>query len=176
MIVFDLRCQYGGHVFEAWFGSSADYESQKQRGLLSCPLCGDTAIDKAVMAPAVGAKGNQTRDPITPSDSPATAASINNAPATTVAAAVPHAHAPAPDPQAIKSMLNALAKAQAEALKSSTWVGTEFADTARAMHEGEIDQQPIHGQASLDETRSLIEEGIEIMPLPFPVRPPGMDN
>jgi hypothetical protein len=58
MIVFDLRCG-GAHVFEAWFGSTADYESQRDRGLIACPLCGDTGIDKAVMAPAVAAKGNR---------------------------------------------------------------------------------------------------------------------
>lgn len=57
MIVFDLRCA-GGHVFESWFGSSAAYEEQRTRGLVSCPLCGDTVIDKAVMAPNVAAKGN----------------------------------------------------------------------------------------------------------------------
>ncbi len=58
MIVFDLRCG-GGHVFEAWFGSSADYESQRERALISCPVCGDGSIEKAVMAPNVAAKGNQ---------------------------------------------------------------------------------------------------------------------
>ncbi len=58
MIVFDLRCG-GAHVFEAWFGSSADYEGQRKRGLIACPLCGDSTIDKAVMAPAVAAKGNR---------------------------------------------------------------------------------------------------------------------
>jgi hypothetical protein len=58
MIVFDLKCS-AGHVFEAWFGSSADYEGQRARGLVACPLCDDTGIEKAVMAPAVGAKSNQ---------------------------------------------------------------------------------------------------------------------
>ena len=62
MIVFDLRCG-GAHVFEAWFGSTADYESQRDRGLIACPLCGDTGIDKAVMAPAVAAKGNRRAAP-----------------------------------------------------------------------------------------------------------------
>lgn len=57
MIVFDLRCG-GSHVFEAWFGSSADYDSQRDRNLIACPLCGDTDIGKAAMAPAVSAKGN----------------------------------------------------------------------------------------------------------------------
>jgi len=58
MIVFDLRCG-AGHVFEAWFGSSADYADQQTRGLVDCPICGDRSIEKAVMAPAVGAKGNR---------------------------------------------------------------------------------------------------------------------
>jgi hypothetical protein len=60
MIIFDLRCAPHGHVFEAWFGSSDDYEGQRARGLVSCPLCGSGDIDKAPMAPSVGAKGNQT--------------------------------------------------------------------------------------------------------------------
>ncbi len=59
MIIFDLRCAPAGHVFEAWFGSGEDYEAQKARGLVSCPLCGSQDVDKAPMAPAVGAKGNQ---------------------------------------------------------------------------------------------------------------------
>ncbi len=63
MIVFDLKCGAAGHVFEAWFGSSEDYEGQKARGLVSCPLCGDGDIAKAVMAPQVAAKGNQSDGP-----------------------------------------------------------------------------------------------------------------
>lgn len=57
MIVFDLRCA-GAHVFEAWFASSAAYEEQRGRGLIDCPVCGDTDVAKAVMAPNVAAKGN----------------------------------------------------------------------------------------------------------------------
>lgn len=64
MIVFDLKCA-ADHVFEAWFGSSADYETQKGRGLVQCPLCGSDSIEKAVMAPAVSPKGNsRAGDPI----------------------------------------------------------------------------------------------------------------
>ena len=64
MIVFDLRCG-AGHVFETWFGTSEDYEDQRGRGLVICPLCGDAQVGKAVMAPAVAAKGNQA-----PTDAP----------------------------------------------------------------------------------------------------------
>lgn len=67
MIVFDLKCTHA-HVFEAWFGSSADYEDQRARGLLSCPICGDADIAKAVMAPNIPAKGN--RAPSTPAAAP----------------------------------------------------------------------------------------------------------
>lgn len=59
MIVFDLKCTRT-HVFEAWFGSSSDYEDQRARGLLTCPICGDADITKAVMAPNIPAKGNRT--------------------------------------------------------------------------------------------------------------------
>lgn len=67
MIVFDLKCTHA-HVFEAWFGSSTDYEDQRARGLLTCPICGDADIAKAVMAPNIPAKGN--RAPATPGTPP----------------------------------------------------------------------------------------------------------
>ncbi|MDR6786858.1 hypothetical protein J2Y58_000196 [Sphingomonas sp. BE138] len=59
MIVFDLRCARDGHVFEAWFASSAAFDEQKARGLLSCPACGAGEVEKALMAPNVAAKGNR---------------------------------------------------------------------------------------------------------------------
>jgi len=59
VIIFDLKCAPQGHVFEAWFGSSEDYEAQSERGLVSCPICGGSEVAKAPMAPRVGAKGNQ---------------------------------------------------------------------------------------------------------------------
>jgi hypothetical protein len=144
MIVFDLKCGVG-HVFEAWFGSSRDYEDQRQRGLLSCPLCGDDEIGKAVMAPSVPAKGNSKND------SP-------------------------PSPAAIKAALAAIAEAQRKALDGSTWVGRSFATKARAMHDGDIANTPIHGEASAAEARALIEDGVPVAPLPFPVAPPQTRN
>lgn len=62
MIVFDLRCG-NGHVFEAWFGSTGSYEDQRSRGLVACAICGDADVDKAVMAPRIGAKGNAVATP-----------------------------------------------------------------------------------------------------------------
>jgi len=77
MIVFDLKCGMG-HVFEAWFGSSADYADQQARGLVDCPICGDCAIEKAVMAPAVGAKSNRQAD-VTPAAMKAAMAALAKA-------------------------------------------------------------------------------------------------
>lgn len=155
MIVFDLECQAAGHRFEGWFASSEDFAHQQERGLVTCPHCGGGDVRKAPMAPAVGRKGNQVETPARPRP-------ISNAPV-----AMP--------PEAAK-LMQALATMQAEALKSSRWVGDSFADDARAMHYGERDHEPIHGEATLDEAKALIEEGIEIAPLPFPVAPPGKAN
>ncbi len=82
----------------------------------------------------------------------------------------------APTPGAIKSMMKLLATKQAEALKSSEWVGTAFADRARAMHLGEEKPATIHGQASVAEAKALVEEGVPIAPLPLPVGPPEKLN
>ncbi|HEX4693878.1 DUF1178 family protein [Sphingomonas sp.] len=142
MIVFDLKCT-SAHVFEAWFGSSADYEDQRARGLVACPLCGDGTIDKAVMAPAVGAKGNR-------SDSP--------------------------PPAVIKAAMAALASAQAKALEGSEWVGAAFAGRARAMHAGDEEPAPIHGQATIAQAKEMIEDGVPVAPLPLPVIPPEACN
>lgn len=69
-----------------------------------------------------------------------------------------------------------LASLQAELLRDSKWVGDEFADTARAMHLGEIDTTPVHGEATADQARSLVDDGVPIAPLPLPVVPPNLVN
>lgn len=81
-----------------------------------------------------------------------------------------------PPPEAMKAALAALAKAQREALSGSEWVGTAFADRARAMHVGDADPAPIHGQATREEAKALVEEGVPIAPLPLPVVPPERAN
>jgi len=156
MIVFDLECRSGGHRFEGWFGSSEDFASQQERGLVSCPECGSVDVGKAVMAPNVGRKGNQVAVV-----SPSPKESVSNG------AALP--------PEAVK-MMKKLAKMQAEALKESKWVGDKFADDARAMHYGEREMENIHGQATLAEAKELHDEGIAVAPLPFPVTPPEKAN
>ncbi|QGP80931.1 DUF1178 family protein [Sphingobium sp. CAP-1] len=164
MIVFDLKCGSQGHVFEAWFGSSADYESQKARGLIACPLCGDMDVTKAVMAPAVGAKGNSRAD-VVPAAPAVPARDEPTAPVMNVA-----------DQAKMQALVEALGQAQAKALEGSTWVGRGFAEQARAMHYGEQDRASIHGEVAPSEARALIAEGVEVAPLPFPVIPPQAKN
>lgn len=150
MIVFDLSCAEG-HRFEGWFASSDAFATQQSRGLVQCPHCGSSAIEKAPMAPAVPVKGNARPE------------------------RQPNAVANRIPPEVAKAM-EALAQAQAAALKNSTWVGTDFAEQSRAMHYGEREHATIHGQATRDEAKALAEEGVPIAPLPFPVAPPDELN
>lgn len=150
MIVYDLCCD-AGHRFEGWFGSSDDFATQREGGLVACPQCGSDAVEKAPMAPAVPTKGNQRSE-----------------------ARVPVANGPMP-PEAA-AMMRKLAELQAEALKTSTWVGDAFAEQSRAIHYGERDAAQIHGQATPDEAQALHDEGIAIMPLLFPVAAPDELN
>ncbi|OAN67186.1 DUF1178 family protein [Sphingomonas sp. TDK1] len=145
MIVFDLKCS-GDHVFEAWFKSSNAFEEQRAQGLIACPFCGDASVGKAVMAPAVGAKGNQVAE-----KSPVS-------------------------PDAFKAALAALAQIQAKQLETSQWVGDAFAEKARAMHQGDTPEAPIHGQATLAEAKALVDEGVPVAPLLVPVVPPEARN
>ena len=161
MIVFDLLWDHG-HGFEGWFGSTADFVDQQDRGLLMCPQCGSPEVTKAPMAPAVPRKGNQqSSHQITEIDSPAMPArQVSNAPLT---------------PEVAQAMAK-LAEVQAKALKNSKWVGKDFAEQSRAMHYGERDHQPIHGEASIEDARDLLDEGVAIAPLPLPVAPPDELN
>lgn len=153
MIVFDLRCS-GGHVFEAWFGSSAAYADQTASGLLICPICGDVEIEKAPMSPNVSAKGNRRTDVPPPGS------------------VVPDV----PSPEMVKAMLAKVAEAQAATLEHSTWVGSDFTRRARAMHVGDESTALIHGQATPEQARDLIDDGVAVAPLLVPVVPPEARN
>ena len=159
MIVFDLSCSEG-HRFEGWFGSSGDFANQQERGLVSCPQCGCSDVGKAPMAPAVSAKSNR-----------GDALPVKTEP-TSDATPMMRGEMPAE----VRQALETLAKAQAQALKSSTWVGDKFAEKARSMHYGEADETPIHGQATKDEAEEMLAEGITVAPLLFPVAPPDELN
>ena len=153
MIVYDLSCA-GGHRFEGWFASSDDFEAQRDDDLLDCPVCGDRTIGQAPMAPAVGAKGNSI-----------------------AASAGQGGEGPSPPiPEAVRAAMTALAKAQKAALANSRYVGDGFAENARAMHYGEQAVEAIHGKATVKQAKELLEEGVSVAPLPFPVAEPDELN
>jgi hypothetical protein len=151
MIVFDLCCE-AGHRFEGWFASSTEFARQCDRDLVSCPQCGSVTVYKAPMAPAVPRKGNQLPQPAPARKDQPTARP--------------------PVPAGVTEALVKLAKAQAKALENSRWVGEAFAEESRAMHYGTRETGAIHGRATADEAKELLDEGITIVPLPFPVAPP----
>ena len=162
MIAFDLNCS-NGHQFEGWFASSADFDTQKSSGLLACPTCNDGRIQKALSVPNVPRKGNQ-RAVSLPSVAP------------TATETKADAQAPEALPPAVAELVQKLARAQTEMLDKSQWVGGNFAETARAIHYGEEPDRLIHGETSSGEAKALVEEGIGIAPLLFPVIPPSAKN
>ncbi|WP_260598628.1 DUF1178 family protein [Sphingomonas endolithica] len=167
MIVFDLRCD-NAHVFEAWFGSSAGFEDQRARGLVSCPICGDCDVIKAVMAPNVAAKSNSKAVRVRPPEGVSKPAAAR--------VPVPSRVPPAITAEGMKAALLSLVEAQAKALETSQWVGRGFADRARAMHAGKEEATPIHGQSTRAEAEALLDEGVAIAPLLVPVVPPEALN
>ncbi len=119
------------------------------------------------MAPAVPVKGN-TLPERQPKNHPEPVKPRAASEAQSVSNAQP--------PAEVKKAIEALAKAQAKALESSTYVGENFAKEAREMHYGERDVEMIHGQASLEEAKALVDEGVSVAPLPLPVAPPEKLN
>lgn len=148
MIRYALRCERG-HAFESWFQSSAAYESQHKRKLVTCPVCDSAKVEKAIMAPQITRKGgNNTTEP------DAAAPAQTPEPAQLVMA-----------PQE-RELLTKLRELRDHVTKNADNVGTKFPEEARKMHYGDIEHRAIYGEASPDEARSLIEEGVEVLPLP----------
>lgn len=144
MKVLNLQCAQQ-HDFEGWFGSEDDFHQQLDRGLLSCPLCGDAQVRKMLSAPRL----NLGR-----------AAEKNQAP-TAGSGQVEVGHA-APGSE----LQGRLLRAVRELMNQTEDVGERFADQARAMHQGEMEARSIRGQTTPEVAMELIEEGIDVMPLP----------
>jgi hypothetical protein len=157
MIKYSLICAAGAeksppeaHEFECWFPSSSAYEDQSRRGLVTCPICDSPRVSKAIMAPNV-ARTDVAR--LTPP-----------APANGDAPAERHDVVIADDNmRRLHAMIRELRE---KILEGSRDVGAAFPEEARKMHAGETEEAPIRGQASLEEARALLEEGIEVMPIP----------
>jgi hypothetical protein len=156
MIRYALRCERD-HSFESWFQDSAAYDLQVKRKLVSCPVCDSVKVEKAIMAPRiVGKKGRERAEPAPPAVS-APAAAAPEAPA---AGATPLVMA---QERELRAKLKEL---RDHIVKNADNVGEKFPNEARKMHYGEIEHRPIYGEASPEEAKSLIDEGVEVSPLP----------
>ena len=148
MKVLNLQCGEG-HGFEGWFASHDDYDAQRSRGLLTCPVCNSAEVSKLPSAPRLnlGAEGPRPE-----------------ASATVPAEAAPQALAQV-SPQQLQA---AWMKMVRHVMANTEDVGVKFAEEARKIHYGETENRNIRGQASREETEALLDEGIDILPLPVP--------
>ncbi|SDJ61635.1 DUF1178 family protein [Aliiruegeria lutimaris] len=143
MIKYSLICA-DGHRFESWFASANAFEKLVASGMVSCAVCGSGKVEKAMMAPNVKSSERKPEPARPDAEHPL------SAPATT----------------AEKAIAELRKRVEAE----SDYVGRDFAREARAIHEGEAPQRSIHGEANMQEARSLIEDGVPVTPLPFAPR------
>jgi hypothetical protein len=150
MIRFALRC-VRGHEFESWFQSGAIFDAQAKAGLIVCPLCRATEVSKAIMAPAVASRATKESAESTPKAKSQTAVALLDR----------------RDLQ-MRAMIEAFRK---HVFETAEDVGTRFAEEARKIHDGLVPERAIHGEAKFEEARSLIEEGVSVLPIP-----PALDD
>ncbi|MDE8344705.1 MAG: DUF1178 family protein [Acidocella sp.] len=148
MIHYQLRCA-AGHEFDGWFASCAGFEHQAEKRLVLCPVCADTDITRALMAPSIRPKARP-------------AAASPAAPALPVPGPKPTAGALLPDHLRI-----ALRQIREEVEKRCDYVGPDFANEARRIHYGEAEARGIYGEGSESEIESLADEGIEVSHIPW---------
>lgn len=154
MIRYALRCSRG-HDFESWFQSSSAYDSQRKRKLVSCPMCNSTEVEKAIMAPSVSSSKRKARN-AKPVDAPAQLPVTGDT-------AEPSTLVMSPQERELVAKLREL---RDHVVKNADNVGSKFPEEARKIHYGESEHRAIYGEASAEDTRALIDEGIEIAPLP----------
>jgi hypothetical protein len=149
MIRYNLRCERD-HAFESWFQSSSAYETQEKRKLVNCPVCGSAKVERAIMAPQIVSK--KGRD--VPVQAPVAATEVTTSASTPLMMA---------QERELRAKLKEL---RDHIVKNADNVGERFPNEARKMHYGDIEHRPIYGEASPEEARSLIDEGVEVSPLP----------
>jgi len=158
MKVLDLQCRQG-HSFEGWFGSQDDYDAQRARGLVTCPMCNDSEITKMLSAPRLnlghGSPSVQAQNETSPSE-----AAPASAPSSALASSA--------DANPAVQMQAALMNMVRHVMANTEDVGTRFAEEARKIHYGEREERNIRGQATREETEALLDEGIDVLPLPVP--------
>lgn len=150
MIKYRLRCG-DGHEFDAWFASSAAYENQEAEGLLVCPNCARSDVERAIMAPkiATGYAANEMPE-----------ATSGKVPAQVTM------HSASGDALRLNEMMREMRDLRDKILEKSEYVGPRFAEEARRIHHEESPDRAIHGEATSNEVHELAEEGIDVMPIP----------
>jgi hypothetical protein len=151
MIRYALICDRK-HEFEIWFNNSADYDKQSKRKLVTCPMCDSTKVDKAIMAPAIASQRRRKSSPVPEATAPA-AAAPENAPVAMLS----------PQETEFRAKLKEL---RDHLTRNADNVGKKFPEEARKMHYGDIKHRSIYGEASSDDAKKMLEEGIEFHPLP----------
>lgn len=147
MKVLDLHCQ-NDHAFEGWFGSEQDFQSQLQRGLLTCPLCGDAQVRKVLSAPRINLGARESPATTSPRPDAAEPSRVSD-----------------PAQVSMPTAASVLQWARQAAAQAED-VGSQFAEEARRIHRGDAPERAIKGQASADQTLQLLEEGVPVLPLP----------
>jgi hypothetical protein len=158
MIKYALVCEQG-HTFESWFSDSASFDTQAKRGFVECPVCQSKQVTKALMSPAVS---TSRRREAARAAMPAEAAAVP-APTPAPAEAQPAVALLDERQQAMRAMIRELHQKLTE---NSVDVGSSFPEEARRMHDGETPQRSIRGQATLEEAKALLEDGIPVLPIP----------
>jgi hypothetical protein len=157
MKVLDLQCGQQ-HVFEGWFASEDDFVSQLDRGLVSCPVCGDLRLQKMLSAPRLNLRGGRDEPAASATPSPASQAPATGGKSGRRSGAVAGPSVAAFQAQLLQTMRQMVASAED--------VGERFADQARAMHHGEVEARNIRGRTTPEVAMELGEEGIDVLPLP----------
>lgn len=158
MIVFDVSCS-NEHVFEGWFKDSDSFGEQVEAGAIACPVCGDTNVRKALMAPNVAGirKGKDDAAPIGQSA---------DADMPSAQAGVPNAAMTAPDGK-LAEFVEALHEFKKHVEENSDYVGDTFPEEARKIHYGETEARSIYGEATPEEAEDLVEEGVDFHRIPW---------
>lgn len=162
MKVLDLQCTQG-HSFEGWFGSQDDYDAQRARGLVTCPICNDSEITKKLSAPRLNFGHGTLPDQVQVENKFQTSGTGLTQPGPSEMTSPL-----TPDAQTLKQMQTALFNMVRHVMANTEDVGPQFAEEARKIHYGESEERNIRGQATREETEALIDEGIEVLPLPMP--------
>jgi len=151
MIRYALICEKQ-HSFDSWFQNSAAYDKQAKRGLVTCPVCGSSKVEKAIMAPRLSSSASAREE--APAPAPETPAIEPKTPVAMVS------------PQEVE-LRKKIKELRDYLVKNADHVGPRFPEEARKMHYGEIEHRSIYGEASPEEAKELAEEGIEFHPLPI---------